>query len=142
MIRFYHGRVLAGGGPVNSAVMSLFVSSVGPRIEDSYSAQWVDCRRRDILFWTVVLTFIPAGVLIGGTFARLFHSDLAIGIVGGTWMVAFVVTHFYRTSWKCPRCHKPFFHGFWYYKILAEKCVHCRLPKYAPSGLSSNQRST
>src|SRR5438105_1203841 len=127
---------------VNSDVMSLTASDQESRIADSYSAQWVDCRQRDILFWTVCLTFIPAGAVIGGTLARPFHSDFVIEIVAITWMVAFAATHLYRTSWKCPRCHKPFFRRFWHQNIFAEKCVHCRLPKYARLDLSSNQRAT
>ena len=121
LIRFYHGRVLTGGGPVNSTVMSHLSTKLGTRNPDSYSSQWLECRRRDVLFWTVFLTYMPGVVVIGVPLSRLFHSDYVIGIVAIAWMVAFAVTHLYRTFWKCPRCHKPFFHKFWYQNIFAKQ---------------------
>src|SRR5215831_18453664 len=122
--------------------MSLLSSNPGPRSENSRSAQWADCRRRDRLFWTVCLTFLPANLVIGSILSRLPHSDIAIGVLGVMWMLAFATTHLYRISWKCPRCHKPFFYRTVYLNIFAEKCVHCRLPKYRPPRPPSNKRVT
>ena len=99
--------------------------------ESSYRAQWLEYRRRNILFWTVWLTYIPGVLLIGVPLSRMFHSNNVVFVVAVIWMVAFVITGNYRSFWKCPRCHKPFFHKWWYHNTFARKCVHCKLPKYA-----------
>ena len=80
---------------------------------------------------------MPGVALIGVPLSRFLHFDYVIGFVAIIWMVAFVVTANYRSYWKCPRCRKPFFHKWWYHNFLAEKCVLCKLPKYAGFDSSS-----
>src|SRR5438270_2757829 len=94
-----------------------------------YSIQWHEYRKRNRLFWFVFLTYIPAVLLIGLPLSWLFHSKLVAGIVAIMWAVAFMVTGNYRSYWKCPRCHKPFFQKWWYHHAFVERCVHCKLDK-------------
>jgi hypothetical protein len=98
----------------------------------SYVTHWAEYRRRRNIFWLVLATYVP-GVLTLGLPARwLFGSDLAIYVVAATWMIAFAVSGTRMTMWKCPRCGRSFFRTFWGGNPLAARCVHCRLPKWAP----------
>lgn len=97
----------------------------------AYTAQWLEYRKRNTLFWLVFLGFMPGVLLIGIPLSRLLNVDNVAGLVAIIWMVAFVITGNYRAFWRCPRCRKPFFHKWWYHNFFARKCVHCKLPKYA-----------
>jgi len=97
----------------------------------SYEKERYEYRKRNFLFWTVFLTFIPAGI-IAAQLARLVDVPEIFGLVIIAWMAAFVITGIFRTMWRCPRCHKPFFRKWWYHNSFTTKCLHCR---FRPSKL-------
>ena len=51
------------------------------------------------------------------------------------WFVAADITGRRANCFPCPRCGKYFAFKWWYSKsiLLARRCVHCGLPKYAPN---------
>jgi Zn ribbon nucleic-acid-binding protein len=53
-------------------------------------------------------------------------------VAAALWMIAFVIIGNLVRTFDCPRCGKTFAGKWWYNKgILADKCVHCGLLKYA-----------
>jgi hypothetical protein len=47
------------------------------------------------------------------------------------WMFGFVAASIHHNSFRCPRCHKPFFWTWWRRNPAAERCLHCGLPRGA-----------
>src|SRR6516225_5111410 len=96
----------------------------------SYSAEWNDYRKRQRLVWAIALTYIPGVLVLGVPVSKLFNSEAPMIVVAFAWMIAFAGTGVYYSSWKCPRCGKPFFKS-WYYNSFARRCLHCKLPKWS-----------
>ena len=48
------------------------------------------------------------------------------------WVIAAIVVSQAPVRWPCPRCGKPFYKTFWAYNPFARRCLHCKLPKWAP----------
>jgi len=111
--------------------MSHSSTTVKDHLGSSYTEQWLEYRKRNKLFWLVFLTYAPGVAWIGVPLSRLLRYEYVISFVAVIWMVAVMITASYRSFWKCPRCHKSFFHKWWYYNFFAGKCVNCKLPKYA-----------
>jgi hypothetical protein len=97
----------------------------------SYHQQWQDYRIRNFLFWFFFSGFILGLVLIF-FWSPLLASHKIVVVVAILWTAALAVTGFYKTRWKCPRCHQPF--QQWQPgnpTAIASKCMHCGLPKGA-----------
>ena len=95
-----------------------------------YADNWTDYRNRMHWLWFSVL----AGPLLVFAFSiplsSLFSSEVPFAIFGVSWMVATTVCNFRTVFWPCPRCHKPFFRG-WFIHRFTKQCVHCGLPKWS-----------
>ncbi len=83
-------------------------------------------QKRNLFFWIVLVTLIP-GVMIAFPLSRRLGIQLLPAIVAITWFAAALAAAIYRTTWKCPRCHKPFFRRLLYHAAFTNKCVHCGL---------------
>jgi hypothetical protein len=116
-------RGLATNPTVESAELR-----VGP-----YTARWDEYRKTRNLFWLVFLTYLPGVAIIGIPLARLSRSRIVFFVTLGLWWLAFMATGLSLSFWKCPRCRKRFFSKWWYHNSFARKCVHCKLPKWAPA---------
>ena len=108
-------------------------------MQADYAVAWRDCRKRTIIFWIVFLGYMPGvGVIffaVGPSLAALTGiklNDSGI-MIAFCWMVAFAITGFRLSLFRCPRCGQSFFWGSWYTNTFARKCVHCGLPKWARS---------
>jgi len=93
-------------------------------------------QKRNLLVWSAVLTLIPAVVIIGFPLGRRLGVATMPAIVAVLWFAAALAAAIYRTSWKCPRCHKPFFRRRFYHAAFTTKCAHCGLEpaKYETEG--------
>jgi hypothetical protein len=104
-----------------------------PQIDPEYARSWRDLRRREFLWWLVMLMFMPGILLI------MLALGIAFGDVpehfglwfGGVWIATFVVVSVYRQSFRCPRCNRSFFWRRNGYNPQAQYCAHCQLPRWA-----------
>ena len=95
--------------------------------------QWRDLRRRQRIVWLVFLSYIPGIVILSIPLEALFDSETPVFVVAVLWFVALAVASGYMENWKCPRCGKPFFRTWWYHNTFAQRCIHCKLPKWSES---------
>src|SRR5262245_40365544 len=96
---------------------------------DNYEGCWRRHRRLRWIPLIVLLTFPAywgAVKLISGPKPSLW---LMVPFAGALLATSYIFAHGFR----CPRCHKPFFHTAWFRNDFARRCVHCGLPKYASS---------
>jgi hypothetical protein len=109
-------------------------------MEGEYSHEWAELRglRRRVL--TIVLAGAAVCVLV--PVVNTYGSRNAAKVIGLALFAAWVVLlfSFFFVSgeyvyWSWPRCGKPFHHvARWYGRWtnpFAQRCVHCRLPKWA-----------
>src|SRR5215831_3774642 len=103
--------------------------------DPNYLRSWRDLRRREILFWFFVLSYVPGILLIIVVVNVLDHDALEhIGIYfSGAWLAGFVGTGLYRQNFRCPRCHNFFFRRFRFIEPYARNCVNCNLASWAPN---------
>jgi hypothetical protein len=110
----------------------------------SYRAKWADYRKRQILYWVLLLSLIP-GINMGGyALERVFGSTIVYDILAGVWVAAIILSGTYKTNWKCPRCGKTFFDSWWARHSLrsAKKCFFCQLPIWAMSDPDAGPKQT
>src|SRR6516165_10426558 len=82
--------------------------------DPKYLRAWRDLRRRELLFWFFVLSYVP-GILLIIVVVNVFEHDAPehIGIYfSAAWLAGFVGTSLYRQNFRCPRCHQLFFSRF------------------------------
>ena len=97
--------------------------------DPEYLRSWRDLRRRELLFWFFVLSYVP-GFLLIIVVVNVFNHDVPehLGIYfSGTWLAGFVVTSLYRQNFRCPRCHQFFFRRYMLVDPYSQSCVHCNL---------------
>ena len=101
--------------------------------DPNYLRSWRDLRRRELLFWFFVLSYVP-GILLIIVVVNLFdHNALEhIGIYfSAAWLAGFVGTGLYRQNFRCPRCRRFFFRRFRFIEPYARNCVNCNLARGA-----------
>ena len=97
-----------------------------------YLTSWRDLRRRHLLFWFFVLSYVPRILLII-VVVNVFEHDLPehIGMYfSAAWLAGFAGTSFYRQSFRCPRCHQFFFRRFTFVDPQSRSCVNCNLDRW------------
>ena len=97
---------------------------------NNQSSSWQDYRRRRLLSWVILLTYVPGVLVIGYPLMRIFSSNAPFYIVAGIWMVAFIASGLYMELFPCPKCHRAFFRDSWSHDSCARRCVHCKFPKW------------
>jgi hypothetical protein len=96
-----------------------------------FSAAWQDYRRRRLWFLVIWLGGFAAVVILIYSLATVIPSDLLFYLIGGSWGMGFLVASLRLSYFRCPRCHKWFFlRPFIIHNPFAQRCVHCRLPKW------------
>ena len=101
-----------------------------------YLTQWQDYRRRKKLLFFAFFGYIPACAVFYVVAMQLFHSDRFLQPFAICWMVFFAFAFVRFSAFQCPRCGNKYFIRrrfafFSDYRILAQECVHCDLPKYS-----------
>jgi len=101
--------------------------------DPTYLRSWRDLRRRELLFWFFVLSYVPVVLLIIVVVNVLDHDPPAhIGIYfSAAWLAGFVGTSLYRQNFRCPRCHEFFFRRYLLIDPYSRNCVHCNLACWA-----------
>jgi hypothetical protein len=101
--------------------------------DPKYLRSWRDLRRRDLLFWFFVLSYVP-GILLIIVVVNVLDHDAPehIGIYfSAAWLAGFVGTSLYRQNFRCPRCHQFFFRRYMLVDPYSRNCVHCNLACWA-----------
>jgi hypothetical protein len=79
--------------------------------DPEYLRSWRDLRRRELLFWFFVLSYVP-GILLIIFVVNVFYHDVPehMGMYFSVaWLVGFVATSLYRQNFRCSRCRHFFF---------------------------------
>jgi hypothetical protein len=99
---------------------------------DPFYVAWQERRRRWRTAWVAFAAVIPCTVLLSLIIEALFGPGwelLAFLPVALAWVLAGLRYQF----WPCPRCSKPFYATWWCRWPMADNCLHCGLPEYAPN---------
>lgn len=91
-----------------------------------YAKEWAAYRLRFRV--TLALWVLPAAAIYLSGVGGALQVWLIVG-----WLLAFSVSMVWLFSFRCPRCREWFFIQFPTNHPLARACVHCGLPKFAPS---------
>ena len=83
--------------------------------------------RNNIILWGLFAGFIPGVQILGFLFVLIFDLNAIPWWIAFGWFIAFAVAVIRHSMWKCPRCHKPFYHKWWYRNAFTTKCLHCGL---------------
>ena len=100
--------------------------------DPQYLTSWRDLRRRELLFWFFVLSYVP-GILLIIVIVNVFEHDVPehIGMYfSGAWLAGFAVASLYRQSFRCPRCHRFFFRRYVLVDPDSRNCKHCNLARW------------
>jgi hypothetical protein len=104
------------------------------KTDADYEQNWRDLRRRELAFWTVVLSYLPAmglTILVASLLHHDVPKDFAIWI-GGGWIAVYIGASLYRRRFRCPRCHNFFFRRGGDQSSSPPTCAHCALPCWTP----------
>jgi hypothetical protein len=99
---------------------------------------WDEYRRRRRAFWLAIplsLLWLAPGSLLcyflvrcGLRYDLAFLFAIALSMLGNI-----LIAHLKCMFWPCPRCGRPFHTTWCYGSWFARRCIHCGLPKWAPS---------
>jgi hypothetical protein len=117
-------------GPFDS-ILALFL---GCKMwaDPQYLTSWRDLRRRELLFWFFVLSYVP-GILLIIVIVNVFEHDFPehLGMYFSVaWLAGFAGASLYRQSFRCPRCHQFFFRRYVLVDPDSRNCKHCNLARW------------
>jgi hypothetical protein len=98
-----------------------------------FLSSWRDLRRRELLFWFFVLSYIPGMLLIIAA-VNAIGRDLPDHIgayFSVVWLTGFGGASLYYQNFRCPRCNRFFFRRVRWPETSACKCVNCELARGA-----------
>ena len=101
--------------------------------QNSYKENWEEFKARRVVFFAMVIGWIPTTLIFGGGLSKSFDSMIPLSVVAITLLILVVVTAFRFIYWKCPRCHDFYMIKRPWYSLVrrSNKCVNCGLSKYA-----------
>ena len=97
----------------------------------SYSAAWARYRRGKNLFIASMVGVVPAFMLIGCWLSNVIGSETPLYAAAFLTMAYVVLGAVVHTYWRCPRCGKSFHLNGSYGNAIAQRCLHCGLPKWS-----------
>ena len=103
------------------------------QFDSEYLRSWRDLRRREVLFWLVVLSYVP-GILLIIWIVNEIRDDVPehmFAFLSAAWIAAFVAAAAYRQRFRCPRCGQLLFRRLIGFGPDSPKCLSCRLPRWA-----------
>jgi hypothetical protein len=112
-----------------------------------YHSQWQAYRKRRnliaILICLEFLAFIPFLIFVATIERRFFSSDIIFFPAMLVWGALYLFTASWLRSFRCPRCNKNFFGGFFATPrtMLARSCAHCGLARYEGEQLNLRHRA-
>ncbi|HEY2961386.1 MAG TPA: hypothetical protein VGJ37_03165 [Pyrinomonadaceae bacterium] len=81
--------------------------------------------KRNVVFWALFVSYVPAMLFIGIPLSRLFRSENGAGIIATALFACIVAAALWRINWRCPRCDEMFYRKWWYSNAFSTRCVHC-----------------
>jgi len=97
-------------------------------------------RNLSVLLWAAYVPAVLTVTLLG---SAIFNSYTPGFVLGGAWLVVFLVVGIRFVHWPCPRCGQSFSGTWWSNKgLLAKECAHCGLPKFADGDGGSPPRTS
>jgi len=61
--------------------------------------------------------------------AGLVRQDVSLPVIAALWVGAIAWSGMRVAGFVCPRCRRPFFGKWYFFKPLSRSCVHCDLPR-------------
>jgi hypothetical protein len=98
-----------------------------------YVKSWQEYRRRRNLFLFFLIGYLPVFGIVSVVTEKVYDCSTPGFVTALIWLVFIAVSGVRVEIFRCPECGKCFFAKWWYHNILARRCVHCGLPKYAIS---------
>jgi hypothetical protein len=106
-----------------------------------YAAAWRAYRGWSRAFWLVFVTYLPALALSDHVVRRIYGdtANTITTVMAFVWMIAFVMTGYFKSNFACPRCGEMFFRTWddrpwragWRSAPFARRCQHCGLSKWS-----------
>lgn len=91
---------------------------------------WADYHRRARLFWTLLVLGLVATLMLADMFLVRRHGIHGLLWPLLVWASAVVYAGLRLQDFRCPRCHRRFFHRSPPLLALsARQCANCSLPK-------------
>jgi hypothetical protein len=106
--------------------------SLSGQHNSDYIEQWKELRKRERLFWGLLLGYIPGVIVLSYFLKGSFQSEKAFEVVAVLWLLFCAIAGIRLNKFPCPRCGSPFFYKRWFHNPYAKRCLHCELPKGAP----------
>jgi hypothetical protein len=97
----------------------------------SYASAWSDYRRRRRWFFGVWLGGLLVVALFASVLMKFSFGDVAFGVFGPAWLLAFTTVALRLEFFRCPRCHHWFFCKWYRNSPFRRSCIHCGLPKWS-----------
>jgi len=95
------------------------------------TSQWQQFKKGRRAFLFVMITYLPAGILIGAIAGGGIKSSLWYLFLLFFWFIWFIISWNRIHKWHCPQCGKvyfpkpPFMH-----KAFSKNCPNCDFPKW------------
>jgi len=101
----------------------------------NYASAWHELRRREFIYWLIFFTFLPGVV---GLIKLLDWLSAGLGDHAGQWIAiawggAWILSGYWRTTFRCPRCGERFVADRWWEtrSLRSPECIHCGLPLWS-----------
>jgi hypothetical protein len=101
--------------------------------EHEYYAKWCNLHRRRRLFWISAASWFSLSVILALPLSAFCPAKALPLVLFFTLTVPVMAAYLYCLAWACPRCGGRFYWTFWTSWPLADRCLHCGLPEYAPN---------
>jgi hypothetical protein len=88
---------------------------------------WRDLRRRAQLLWFVLFASLPGILFFFWLLDGALRQNLLSALVISLFVAAIGVAGVRVARFACPRCGKPFFENWYFFKPLRAECAHCGL---------------
>jgi hypothetical protein len=96
-----------------------------------HQGEWGNYKKHRNQFTVVSAACLTLALAFAYLTDRVYHTYVPGYIFGVFWLMSFAFTRSRLQAFPYPRCGKRFFKTAWYGNILARRCVHCGLAKYA-----------
>ena len=90
---------------------------------------WRALRRRSRFLWYVLFASLPGMFFFSWLLDGALRQSLLWPVVTFAFVAAIGVAGLRVARFACPRCGKPFFENFYFFKLLRMECAHCGLAR-------------
>lgn len=90
---------------------------------------WRALRERSRTFWWVLFASLPGMFSLSWLLDGVLRQGLLLPLVTLAFVAAICVAGLRVASFACPRCGKPFFETWYFFKPLRSECAYCGLAR-------------